>query len=116
MEGHALVTGGSRGIGRACALALAARGVDVAITYVINRAAADATAAEIEAMGREAIVLQADVGDADATREVADQAIEQLGGLDYLVANAANGQFGTIDELTPEQWDYTMSAPTRAPR
>jgi enoyl-[acyl-carrier protein] reductase III len=114
MEGNALITGGSRGIGRACALALAGRGVDVAISYLTNRAAAEATASEIEAMGRRAVVLQADVGDADATRAVADRAIELLGGLDYLVANAANGQFGTIDELTAEHWDYTMASHARA--
>jgi enoyl-[acyl-carrier protein] reductase III len=114
MHGNALVNGGSRGIGRACALALAARGVDVVISYVVNRAAAQDTAAEIEAMGRRAVVLQADVGDADAARAVADQAVERLEGLDYLVANAANGQFGPVDELTPEQWDYTMGAHARA--
>ncbi len=113
MKGNALVTGGSRGIGRACALALAARGVDVAISYVENRDAAEATAAEIEAMGRRAIVLQADVADAAATAAVADDAIEQLGGLDYLVANAANGHFGAIEELTPEQWDQTMASHAR---
>lgn len=114
MKGNALVTGGSRGIGRACALDLAAAGLDVAITYVANREAADATAAEITAMGKKALVLQADVLDADATRAAADQAIEQLGGLDYLVANAANGHFGAIDELTAEQWDETMAGHARA--
>lgn len=114
MTGNALVTGGSRGIGRACALALAARGVDVAITYVVNREAADATASEIEAMGRRAVVLQADVADAAATAAVADQAVEELGGLDYLVANAANGHFGAVEELTAEQWDETMASHARA--
>jgi enoyl-[acyl-carrier protein] reductase III len=114
MERSALVTGGSRGIGRASALALATRGVDVAISYVQNRAAAEATAAEIEALGRRAVVLQGDVGDADATAALADRAIEELGGLTYLVANAANGHFGMIDELTSEQWDYTMAAHARS--
>ena len=113
MKGNALVTGGSRGIGRACALALAARGADVAITYVVNREAADATAAELAAMGRRAIVLQSDVADAAATAAAADQAIEELGGLDYLVANAANGHFGAIEELTPEMWDETMTCHAR---
>jgi enoyl-[acyl-carrier protein] reductase III len=114
MEGNALVTGGSRGIGRACALALAARGADVAISYIENRDAAEATAAEITKMGRRAVVLQGDVADADATRALADQAVEQLGGLDYLVSNAANGHFGAVEELTPEQWDNTMASHARA--
>jgi enoyl-[acyl-carrier protein] reductase III len=114
MERNALVTGGSRGIGRASALALASRGVDVAISYVENRKAAEATAAEIEGLGRRAVVLQGDVGDADATAALADRAIEELGGLTYLVANAANGHFGMLDELTSEQWDYTMAAHARS--
>jgi enoyl-[acyl-carrier protein] reductase III len=114
MKGNALVTGGSRGIGRACALALAARGADVAITYISDRDAADATAAEIAKMGRRAVVLQVDVADAEATRAVADQAIEELGGLDYLVSNAANGHFSTIEDLTAEQWDNTMASHSRA--
>jgi len=113
MERSALVTGGSRGIGRASALALATRGVDVAISYVQNRAAAEATAAEIEGLGRRAAVLQGDVGDAAATAALADRAVEELGGLTYLVANAANGHFGMLDELTPQQWDYTMAAHVR---
>lgn len=114
MEGKALVTGGSRGIGRASALALASRGVDVAISYVENRAAAEATAKEIEGLGRRAVVVQGDVGDAEATAALAEQAIGELGGLTYLVANAANGHFGMLDELTAEQWDYTMAAHARS--
>lgn len=62
MSGNALVTGGSRGIGRACALSLARRGVDVAITYVENAEAAEATVAEIRALGRRAVALRGDAG------------------------------------------------------
>jgi 3-oxoacyl-[acyl-carrier protein] reductase len=58
----ALVTGGSRGIGRACALAAAERGADVAITYIANAEAAEATAEEIRAHGRRAMTIQGDVG------------------------------------------------------
>jgi enoyl-[acyl-carrier protein] reductase III len=113
-EGTALVTGGSRGIGRACALALAARGADVAITYVENREAAEATAAEIEGMGRRTLVLRGDVADAGSNAEAVDRAVSELGPLRYLVANAANGTFAGVDDLTVEQWDYTMAAHARA--
>jgi enoyl-[acyl-carrier protein] reductase III len=114
MPGSALVTGGSRGIGRACALALAQRGADVAITYVENSDAAEATAEEIRGMGRRALVLQGDAASADANVALADRAIEELGPLRYLVCNAANGTFATVDDLTAEDWDYTMAAHARA--
>jgi enoyl-[acyl-carrier protein] reductase III len=114
MPGSALVTGGSRGIGRACALALAQRGADVAITYVENSDAAEATAEAIRGMGRRALVLQGDAASADANVALADRAIEELGPLRYLVCNAANGTFATVDDLTAEDWDYTMAAHARA--
>jgi enoyl-[acyl-carrier protein] reductase III len=114
IEGNALVTGGSRGIGRSCALALARRGADVAITYVANADAAEATAEEIRALGRRAVVIQGDVGVAEDNVSAVEQAIEGLGPLRYLVANAANGSFGLTDELTVEDWDYTMAAHVRS--
>jgi enoyl-[acyl-carrier protein] reductase III len=114
LAGNALVTGGSRGIGRACALGLAARGADVALTYVEQRAAAEATAEEIRAMGRRAVVVQADAGDAGALAGAVDAAVAELGPLRTLVCNAANGTFGTTAELTVEEWDYTMAAHARA--
>ena len=114
LAGNALVTGGSRGIGRACALSLAARGADVAITYVANREAAEATAEDIRGLGRRALVLRGDAGSADDNVAVVDQAAAELGPLRYLVCNAANGTFGTVDELTAEAWDYTMAAHARA--
>jgi enoyl-[acyl-carrier protein] reductase III len=114
LRGSALVTGGSRGIGRSTALLLAARGADVALTYVENKEAAEATAQEIRALGRRALVLQGDAADADANVAVVDRAVEELGPLRYLVCNAANGTFGTLDELTAETWDHTMAAHARA--
>ncbi len=114
LRGSALVTGGSRGIGRSTALLLAARGADVAISYVENRDAAEATAQEIRALGRRVLVLQADAADAQANIALVDRAVEELGPLRYLVCNAANGTFGTIDELTAETWDHTMAAHARA--
>lgn len=114
MSGNALVTGGSRGIGRACALSLAKRGVDVAITYVENEEAAEATVAEIRALGRRSVALQGDVGSAEDNTRVVEAAIAELGPLRYLVANAAAGSFGLTDELTVEQWDYTMESHVRS--
>ena len=114
MDGNALVTGGSRGIGRGCALALAREGVDVAITYVENRDAAEQTAEEIRGLGRRAVVIQCDVGDADSCRSAVEQAISELGPLTYLVSNAANGTFAPIEEMTVEDWDYAMAAHCRS--
>jgi enoyl-[acyl-carrier protein] reductase III len=114
MVGNALVSGGSRGIGRACALALARRGADVAITYLENAEAAERTAAEIRDLGRRAAMLRADVGEAEDCVGAVEGAVAELGPLRYLVANAANGTFGGTDELTVEQWDYTMAAHVRS--
>lgn len=114
VAGNALVTGGSRGIGRACALALAASGVDVAITYIENKEAAAETAEQIRGMGRRALVLQGDAGSSEDNQTVVDRAIDELGPMRYLVCNAANGTFGTTAELTIEQWDYAMAAHARA--
>jgi len=114
LHGNALVTGGSRGIGRACALAAARRGADVAITYVANRDAAEATAAQIRALGRRAMTIQGDVGDPAANAEAVAAATAELGPLRYLVANAASGSFGMTEELTVEDWDRTMASHVRA--
>ncbi|HVX34223.1 MAG TPA: SDR family oxidoreductase [Solirubrobacterales bacterium] len=114
LHGNALVTGGSRGIGRACALAAASRGADVAITYVANREAAEATAAEIRALGRRALAIQGDVGDPAANVGAVEAAVAELGPLRYLVASAANGSFGLTEELTVEDWDRTMETHVRA--
>jgi enoyl-[acyl-carrier protein] reductase III len=114
LSGNALVTGASRGIGRACALALAARGADVAITYVEQANAAQATAEEIRALGRRAAVIRADVFEASQTVAAVEAAAAELGPLRYLVCNAANGTFGALDQLTAETWDATMAAHGRA--
>jgi enoyl-[acyl-carrier protein] reductase III len=114
VAGNALVTGGSRGIGRSCALALARGGADVAITYVRNEEAAAATVEEIQALGRRAVAVQGDVGVSEDNVAAVERAIAELGPLRYLVANAANGTFGMTDELTTEQWDFTMATHVRS--
>ncbi len=94
LSGHvALVTGGSRGIGRACALRLAQAGADITINYVVNRQAAMAVADEISAIGRRVLVVKADVSEQDDVRSMMDAIKEHFGRLDVLVSNAATGGF-----------------------
>src|SRR5437868_10447104 len=85
---RALVTGGSRGIGAAIAKRLAADGADVAITYEKSAERARAVVADIEALGRRAVAIQADSADPVAVRGAVDHAAQTLGGLDILVNNA----------------------------
>ena len=89
LEGRvALVTGGSRGIGRAIALAMAKAGADVMVNYVSDEESATKTVEEIRALGRKAMTFQADVADADAVNAMVGAAVEGLGKVDILVCNA----------------------------
>ncbi len=89
----ALVTGGSRGIGRACALRLAQAGADIAINYVVNRQAAMAVADEISELGRRVLVVKADVSEQDDVESMLAAIKEHYGRLDVLISNAATGGF-----------------------
>jgi 3-oxoacyl-[acyl-carrier protein] reductase len=84
----ALVTGGSRGIGRAIASRLATQGADVAFSYRGNETAAKEAVAVIEGLGRRALAIQADVSDADSAEGVVKRALETFGKVDILVNNA----------------------------
>jgi glucose 1-dehydrogenase len=84
----ALITGGSRGIGRATAIALAQAGADVAINYFAHDDEAQAVVADIERLGRRALLLRADVSDQPAVERLVRQTIEQFGRLDIAVSNA----------------------------
>src|SRR5882762_4945004 len=84
----ALVTGGSRGIGRAIALRLAGQGADVAFSYRGNESAAQATVGDVEALGRKALAVQADVSDAAAADGLVKTVIDAFGKVDILVNNA----------------------------
>ena len=84
----ALVTGGSRGIGKAIALRLAGQGADVAFSYRGNESAAKATVGEIEALGRRGLAVQADVSDAAAADGLVKAVLEAFGKVDILVNNA----------------------------
>lgn len=92
-EKVALVTGASRGIGKACALALAERGYDIAVNYNSNEAAANETVELIEKLGRKAVAVKADTADLAAVKAMFRQVVTELGGLDVLVNNA-----GIVDD------------------
>lgn len=96
----ALVTGGSRGIGAAIALRLAQEGVDVAITYVADEAAALEVVRKIEATGRRGLALRADSADPAQAVSVVERAVDGLGGrLDVLVNNVGIGLLGPLDSF-----------------
>jgi NAD(P)-dependent dehydrogenase (short-subunit alcohol dehydrogenase family) len=97
---RALVTGASRGIGAAIAKRLAGEGADVAITYQSSPAAAEAVAQEIRALGRRAVVIQADSANVEAVRRSVKQAVDELGGLDVLVNNAGIVRGGPLGEMS----------------
>jgi 3-oxoacyl-[acyl-carrier protein] reductase len=99
-----LVTGGSRGIGRAIGLRLARQGADVAFTYKGNAAAAAEAVSGIEAEGRRALAIQADASDPDAAETVVKQVLEGLGKVDILVNNAGVTRDDLIMRMTAEAW------------
>ncbi|MGD8684400.1 MAG: 3-oxoacyl-[acyl-carrier-protein] reductase [Chloroflexota bacterium] len=100
----AVVTGGSRGIGRAIALRLAEQGADVCLSYKGNAAAAQEVVAAIEALGRDGTAVQADVAQMDAAKRLIDTALERLGRIDILVNNAGITRDELIMRMKPEDW------------
>ncbi len=104
----ALVTGGSSGIGRACAVALAQAGADVAVNYRSGAEEADEVVAEITAMGRKAVAVQADVSKEEDVREMFRQAISELGTVDILVNNAGIQQDAPVEEMSLDQWNKVI--------
>ena len=110
LEGKvALVTGGSRGIGKAIALELARRGADVAIGYAGNTAAADATVAELESLGRKALAVKADVADTAAVEAMVKQVVTEFGKVDMLVNNAGITRDGLLMRMKDADWDAVIS-------
>jgi len=105
----ALVTGGSRGIGRACALRLAEAGADVIVNYVTARAAAMEVAQQIDALGRRAVVVKADVSEEDDVRCMVEFIAENVGQLDILVSNAATGGFRPLLASNVRHFQATMN-------
>jgi enoyl-[acyl-carrier protein] reductase III len=104
----ALVTGGSRGIGKATAIALAEAGADVAINYLRKKTAADETADQIRAKGRNALTIRANVGEHDNIHDMMKEIEKDFGTLDILISNAASGVLKPAMELTERHWRWTM--------
>jgi len=104
-----LVTGGSRGIGRAIALALAEAGADVAVNYRERAEDAQAVAAAVRATGRRAIAIGADVSDSAAVAHMIQTAADGLGPVDVLVNNAGIALLRSVDDLTEADFDTTIA-------
>jgi 3-oxoacyl-[acyl-carrier protein] reductase len=110
----ALLTGASRGIGRAVAVALAVAGCDVAINYRKRAAAAAETARAVEAAGRRALVVPADVARPDEVRRLADAVANGLGPIDILVNNAGASRPLALEQITIEDFDATIAVNLRS--
>lgn len=110
----ALVTGGSRGIGRAIAEALGRRGANVVIAYLRKRAAAEETCSVMEGYGIKALALKCDVGDEAKLESLFDDIDEIFGRLDVFVSNAATGVIRPVADLDARAWRWTMDANARA--
>ncbi|MEJ5021511.1 3-oxoacyl-ACP reductase family protein [Ochrobactrum vermis] len=114
MNRNAIVTGGSRGIGRAIALGLAQRGFNLALhdmepqkEYLLE------TVKAVEALGRRCVPVFADVSDLAECQRATQESIDALGHIDVLVNNAGILKMATIEEMTPELWDQTFAVNTR---
>ncbi len=115
LTGHvALVTGSSRGIGRACALRLAQAGADVVINYISRREAADDVAGRITAIGRRTAVIRADISEPDDIAALAGHVEETFGQLDILISNAATGGFRPLLLTTRQQFTSALNTNVEA--
>ena len=103
----AVVTGGGKGIGAACGQAFAAAGAAVVLVDV-DTGAATQTADSITADGGRALAVTADVGDPDQVKAMAAAAVDEFGGIDYLLANAGIQHYGTVLSTEPDEWDVVL--------
>lgn len=110
-----LVTGGARRLGRASALALAAAGADVAITFLESAREAQHTVIDLCGLGVRAVSLRCDVTDEKSVRSAIKEAVKELGGIDILLNNAANYETVEFEKLTLKQWDAIFASNTRGP-
>jgi len=105
---NAIVTGGTRGVGKAVALAFAAEGANVAINYTQSEAAAVAIVDEIKKMGRKGLAFKVDVADHDQVKVMVEKVIEEFGSVDILVNNAGISQPAMLHKMTELQWDRVV--------
>lgn len=110
----ALITGGSRGIGRAIVLAMAAEGADIAFTYLHRKDSADEVAHEVESMGRRCMAIQADASDYHTTEQVVNSVLETFGQIDILVNNAGITRDSLLMRMDESQWDTVITANLKA--
>lgn len=108
-----LVTGGARGIGRAIALRFADEGARVFINFFVNREAAEKTARDVELRGGSAHLLQADLKEPVAIRQMFEEIQQVAGRLDVFVSNAASGVLRDALDLTAKQWDWVLMTNAR---
>ena len=105
----AVITGGDSGIGRAVAIAYAREGADVLISYLSEDSDAKDTAGYVEQAGRRAVLVKGDVADPQHCRDIIKTAIDELGGVDILVSNAAYQMtHEALEEISDDEWDYTF--------
>lgn len=110
----ALVTGGSRGIGRAIAVRLAEHGVDIAVNYVRHKKDAEGTANEVEKLGRRCLLVKANVAKERDVAEMFETLQKHFKRLDILVSNAASGVLKPVLQLTERHWNWAMDINARA--
>jgi 3-oxoacyl-[acyl-carrier protein] reductase len=105
----AIVTGGTRGIGRAIAVELARRGADVAFNYAKNAEAAETLKSELESLGVRALAVQCDVANTEAAAEMVKQVKDAFGRIDFLVNNAGITRDNLILRMKEEDWDEVVN-------
>ncbi|PMC33839.1 enoyl-[acyl-carrier-protein] reductase FabL [Bacillus sp. UMB0899] len=110
----ALITGSSRGIGKAVALRLAEKGYDIVVNYARSKTAALEVVEQIEKLGVKAIAVKANVGKPDKIKELFAAIEEEFGRLDVFVSNAASGVQKPAMELEESHWDWTMNINSKA--
>ena len=106
----AVVTGGSRGIGRAICLKLAGQGANIVLNFAGNEAAAEETRSQCEALGVRALAVKGDVADAEACNALIEKAVSEFGGVDILVCNAGVTRDNLILRLSEEDFDKVLNA------
>ena len=111
----ALITGGSRGIGKSIAIEFGSLGYDIVFNYFRNHSAAEKTQRQIEELGVKCLKLRAHLAEPDQISEMFQSITEKFGTMDVLINNAASGVQRNVDELTPKHWDWAMNINARAP-